>query len=207
MRIPSPEILTPDVRAVVFDLDGTLYAKRGMVWHIICSEWRDLHYLIAERLTRLVMRGCRYADEAQFYDAFFRGMASCRLFSAEQARTWYNERYMPHMVEVIRSHFHLAEWVPDFQAACKQKNLRVAIYSDYGYVREKMHVLGLDEKAFDVVISAAELGGLKPNAETASILCEQLGVMCKSVLFVGDRRKTDGATAKNVGGKYFRVKF
>lgn len=207
MTVPSADILTPEIRAVVLDLDGTLYAKPHMAWHMVCSEWRNLRYLMAEQKVRKQMRGRWYGGEEQLYTALFEGMAQGRGFSPDEARTWYRERYLPHMVAVIGRYYHKGEWVTDFLAACRARGVKVAVYSDYGHAKEKLRVLGLPESAFDMVVSAPELGGFKPCCNSVKIICERLNVIGEQVLFVGDREDTDGETARAVGGRYFKVAY
>lgn len=81
----------------------------------------------------------------------------------------------------------------------------MVIYSDYGAVIEKLEALGIDPSPFDMIISAPELGALKPSESCARRLLEMLEADPKTTLFVGDREDKDGASANAVGAQYLKV--
>ena len=102
MLYPDSSILTEQTRLVVFDLDGTLYKKRRMVWRMLMSapcEWR---MMLAERKTRNALRGQYFETKDAFDKAFFQLFAEIRGCSAQQAMEWCEKRDMPLMVSVIR---------------------------------------------------------------------------------------------------------
>jgi FMN phosphatase YigB (HAD superfamily) len=90
-------------------------------------------------------------------------------------------------------------------AECRKRGLQMVIYSDYGSVIEKLEALGIDPSPFDLIISAPELGALKPSESCARRLLEMLEADPKTTLFVGDREDKDGASAKAVGAQFLKV--
>ena len=56
-----------------------------------------------------------------------------------------------------------------------------------------------------MIISAPELGALKPSESCARRLLEMLEADPKTTLFVGDREDKDGASAQAVGAQYLKV--
>jgi FMN phosphatase YigB (HAD superfamily) len=197
--------LTPQVRLVVLDLDGTLYAKPHMVWYMLFAapcEWR---IMLAERKTRKQMRGQWMGDEDVFYQTFFQTMAVYCGVTPDKLREWYFNRYMPLMVNIIRKHYKLAEWFFPFVSECKNQGVCLVVLSDYGHTHEKLASLGLDEKLFDWVISTPELGGLKPASQLITLIMDQMGVMPDQCLIIGDRDDTDGQLAKSVGANFYLV--
>ena len=84
----------------------------------------------------------------------------------------------------------------------KEKGLRLAVYSDYGCVAEKLEALGIAPDMFDLLVAAPELGALKPSEPCARRVLEMLGAQPESTLFVGDRDDKDGASARAVGAKW-----
>ena len=74
--------------------------------------------------------------------------------------------------------------------------------SDYGHVAEKLEALGIDKKLFDWVISAPELGGLKPAPQLLLQILEKVKVTPKQCLVIGDREDTDGQLAQSVGAMF-----
>ncbi len=199
------DALNDRVKAVVLDLDGTLYDKRRLAARLIASQLLFLPLLAAEQRTRKALKGQFFGSEADFYTNFFRKMAKKRLFSVRLARWWYFRCYMPAMVRVLRRAYRPQAWVQPFIEACRQRKIAVAVYSDYGCVAEKLHALGFAPQQFDFVVSAPELGGLKPSAQAAAQVVERLQVASADCLFVGDRNDTDGASARTVGAQFFLI--
>ena len=195
----TPSILTPQTRLVIFDLDGTLYAKPHMVWHMLFSAPNEWRLMWAERKTRKQLRGKWLGDENKFYQTYFQTMATYCSLSTDKLRTWYFEKYMPLMVNVIRKYYKTAEWMLPLILECKKRGIRLVILSDYGHTHEKLEALGLEKDLFDWVVSAPELGGLKPAPQLISKVTESMGVTNSQCLVIGDREDTDGLLAKSAG--------
>ena len=143
-------------KIVIFDLDGTLYDKSGLVPRLLMRQlghWQDI---LAERRVRKQMKGCDYGSKEAFYEAFFSLLSNERGKSIETMKAWYQHSYMPAMVEAIKSCNHVTN-IP------KQNGVVRVLYSDYEWIEEKLHAIGLKTTDFDLVISAPALGGLKPN--------------------------------------------
>ena len=198
------KILKPETKIVVFDLDGTLYSKRGMVRRMMCGALLDWRMMLIERRTRKQLMGIWTGDKESFYNLFFKTMADGHRFSDSYARWWYSTRYMTLMVKVIKKHCQLAPWVLPFIGHCKKLGVRLVVLSDYGHTIEKLQALGLEQSLFDWVVSAPELGGLKPAPQLMARVAEQMGVQPNQCLVIGDREDTDGELARAVGATYWR---
>ena len=201
----TPSILTPQMRLVIFDLDGTLYAKPHMVWHMLFSAPSEWRLMWAERKTRKQLRGKWLGDENKFYQTYFQTMATYCSLSTDQLRIWYFEKYMPLMVNVIRKYYKTAEWILPLILECKKRGIRLVILSDYGHTHEKLEALGIENDLFDWVVSAPELGGLKPAPQLISKVTEYMGVTTGQCLIIGDREDTDGQLAKAAGAAFCLV--
>ena len=202
---PDPHILTSEIRLVIFDLDGTLYAKSNMVWHMMFAAPSDWRMMWAERKTRKQLRGKWLGDENKFYQTYFQTMATYCSLSTDQLRTWYFEKYMPLMVNVIRKYYKPLEWLLPFIAKCKQRRIRLVILSDYGHALEKLEALGINKSLFDWVVSAPELGGLKPASQLITLITNHMGVTPSQCLVIGDREDTDGQLAQTAGAAFYLV--
>lgn len=192
--------------AIIFDLDGTLYRKPRMALWMIGGELLHLRKLASERRTRKRMQAMHFASEEAFYKAFFEHMADGQCFTAAAAEDWYQHHYMPLMVEVIRRHYHLEPWAVEVMKRAKVAGLRVAVYSDYGFVREKLSALELDTSLLDLMVCGPELGGLKPCKESMLEVLKRLSVVPQRSLMIGDREDTDGESAKRVGAQFLCCK-
>lgn len=199
------DVLDESVRAVVLDLDGTLYNKRHLACRMVVAHLFSLSLLAAERTARSVLKGKNFGSKEAFYARFFQQMAQSHLYSPRIARWWYFHIYMPSMVRVLRRHYRPCPWVGKLMVTCRKRGIRVAVYSDYDYVAKKIAALGMHADMFDVVLSAPETGGLKPARESAMRVVERLGVAADNCLFVGDREDTDGESARAIGAKFCLV--
>ena len=201
---PNASILPSLTKVVIFDLDGTLYHKKGMVCRMMCAAPWSWRRMLADRKVRKLLRGKWLTDEETFYQTYFQTMAIHALATPNELRCWYFDCYMPLMVRVIQKKYKPVEWFASFAEECKSRGIRMIVLSDYGHTREKLQALGIEEKLFDWVVSAPELGGLKPAAELMHKVVQRLGVSPEECLVIGDREDTDGELARAVGATYWR---
>ena len=191
------------MKAIIFDLDGTLYDKSGLARRLITSQLLRgrLGMLKREREVRKELRGRHFESEDAFYRAFF-----VRFERPELARRWYFEEYMPDMVAILRKHYRIASWVATTMLELRSKGRKVVVFSDYGCVREKLSAIGFNLAWADFVFDAPSLGGLKPCKESFEKICQEIRFQPSDCLMVGDRKDTDGAGARSVGMAFKLVK-
>lgn len=190
-------------KTAIFDLDGTLYNKSGLAMRLVLSQLRKgrLGMLKREREVRRELRGRHFASEDDFYNNFF-----ARFAKPEFARRWYFEDYMPDMVAILRKHYRVAGWVASCMAELRAAGCKTAVFSDYGFVHEKLEAIGFDLSWADFLFEAPALGGLKPCPESFEKIYQEMGVQPADCLMIGDREDTDGAGARSVGMAFVHVK-
>ena len=196
-----------NAKLVIFDLDGTLYDKRHLSVRMVCHALGDIRKMQAERKTRAGMKGMWLEDEQTFYHTYFQQLAKQLHSAPDMAKQWYEKRYMPLMVKLIGKYQPLGEWVLPFVQDCQHKGIKMVVLSDYGFVNEKLQALGLEPSLFDWVVSAPELGGLKPAAELMHHVAERMGMAVEDCLVIGDREDTDGEMARRSGAQFRKVKY
>lgn len=200
------QIVKSETKVVIFDLDGTLYSKRAMSWRMLCAAPRDWRKMLLERRARRALKGKWYGDGDFFYQALFSHIANNSTLSIDEVRRWYTFEYMPLMVHVIGKYYKPAPWVKSFVNECHQSGIRLVVLSDYGHAKEKLHALGLELSLFDWVVSAPELGGLKPAPQLLNWVAEKMGVQPHQCLVIGDREDTDGELARSTNARFYHVK-
>lgn len=193
-------------KLVVFDLDGTLYDKRGLSLRMVLHAPWDVVKMRAERQTRARMKGLWLGTE-NFAQTYNEQLAQRMGYSPLQAKEWYEQRYMPLMVKLIGKYQPLGKWVLPFVQDCQQKGIKMVVLSDYDFAKEKLQALGLEPSLFDWVVSAPELGGLKPAAELMHHVAERMGVAIEDCMVIGDREDTDGEMARCSGAQFRKVKY
>ena len=195
------------VKLVIFDLDGTLYDKRGLSIRMVCRAFCDIRKMQAERKTRAAMKGNWFGSKEHFYQTYFQQLSRLQGVCPTAAQQWYENRYMPLMVKLIGKHQPVGEWVVPFIYECQEKGIKMVVLSDYGHATEKLKALGLSPTLFDWVISAPELGGLKPASKLLHIAAERFEVLPQDCLVIGDREDTDGEMAYAAGATFVKIKY
>lgn len=204
-KLKADSVQLEGIRTVIFDLDGTLYDKKGLARRLVRRLWWCLPILAAERMTRRKMHNVHFASEEEFFAQFFAEMSRGHCWSAEKASKWYHQVYLPNMVELIGKTCPRRENVVALLNEAKKRGLKTAVYSDYPSVVDKLNVLGIDPKQFDLLVAAPELGALKPSKPCAEKVMKMLDADPRTTLFVGDRDEKDGETARIVGAKFLLI--
>ena len=194
---------------VFFDLDGTLYENRDLKWRMPLSAFggqgalRNLRLMAAERgCRRTIARG---PQGLAGYDTLFSLMSAKTGVPAEQVREWFNGWYMPLMVRQIARHCKPREGVVARIETLRREGVRVAILSDYGFIREKLDALGIDPGLFEALLDAPSLGGFKPSPDVFRAACQCLDCAPQDAIMVGDRPDTDGGS-EAVGVRFRNIK-
>ena len=198
-------VIDRNIQTIIFDLDGTLYHKRGLVRRMLLRLWWCLPLLISERIARKKIVTCAYDSPERFYEAFFQIMSKGHWWNAQIARRWYNSIYMPTMIRIIATHQPPNTEVINLLHQAKQKGLVTILFSDYGCAEEKLQAIGLAPALFSFIIDAPTLGGLKPNKTVIDKLFEQTKANPNTTLFIGDRIDKDGAAAQAVGAEFWHI--
>lgn len=200
------DITIPEhIQTIIFDLDGTLYCNKGLAKQMVYRLWWCLPLLAAERRTRKRLENCRFASQEEFYEAYFAAMAKGHWWSAKIAHRWYEQVYMPTMIELIEIYCYPSFEVLNIVVLGLKRGLTMAVFSDYGCIKEKMETLGINEGCFRCCIDAPSLGGLKPEKSLIEDLLKILNAKPETTLFIGDRDDKDGEAARRVGAMYMRV--
>lgn len=204
---PTIHDVPANTKLIIFDLDGTLYNKHLLITRMPFHRPHEAFMMLAERRTRKALKGLWKGSERALYDAFFTHLAKGHCYSAEYARKWFNNKYVPLIIRLLRKHYPVQPWVKPFISACKEKGISVMLLTDYQGSNDKLDAIGLSADYFDWVVSAPELGGLKPAPELMQKVTEHMQVNACDCLVIGDREDTDGAMARAAGAAFFKVEY
>ncbi|HEX5068654.1 MAG TPA: HAD family hydrolase [Vicinamibacterales bacterium] len=205
----SPADAVRRIRAVLFDLDGTLYDQRRLrLWMSLSLLGRTLINPVAGLRRLRIIAAYRHAQEelrAASPQAAAGGLADAQVAVAA-SRTglpaadiravieeWMNTRPLRHLA---------ACRVPGLDRLLGDlagSGVRLGLLSDYP-AAAKLEALGLAGQ-FDPILSASdpEIGAFKPSPRGYLRACQVWGLEPHEVLFVGDRAEVDAAGAAAAG--------
>jgi len=201
-----------DVRAVVFDLDGTLYrqgpVRRRMLRRLVGAHWSRP---VAGLRTARMLGAYRHAQESLRADGFEGDVAREQLACASErcgadpvdiemcVATWMEEAPLNAVAASARA--GLIETLDALAA----KHVRLAVVSDYPAI-SKLQALGVADH-FDVVVTAQDrrVRAFKPNPRSLLVALEDLGVERQEALFVGDRLDVAALAAAAAGVRFVLI--
>lgn len=193
------------VRAVVFDLDGTLYDQRRLRLRMLAEL--ALHCLahpgdagVMRRLQVFRRERERLAEEeaAGIGSAQYRRPAELLGVPPERieadVRRWFEERPLRHLRGCR------FPGVAELFARLRSAGRPIAVLSDYP-AAQKLAALELEA---DLSVSAAEpaVDRLKPHPAGLLHILERLELEPSALLVIGDRDERDGECARRIGASY-----
>ena len=207
-----------EYKAVVFDLDGTLYYQRRLrikmacmlLKHYLCHFWRIKDIFIIKRFREIRENwdeiktvtgeektggnsGRAGLEDSQYtYTAGL--MKESRDRVREVVKTWMYERPLGAVYETRDT--ELIRIIDDI----KKRGQKVYIFSDYP-IEDKLKALGISA---DGMYAATDerLGELKPSPKGLRLIMQDHGYGSDDILMIGDRMSRDGLAAANAGCDY-----
>jgi HAD superfamily hydrolase (TIGR01549 family) len=198
------------VRAVLLDVDGTLYQQTALrVFMILellalpfirrsyrasADVWKALSMF---RRIREELRGCNSASKSlsdlQYFVTARRLNRDPNLI-AELVEEWIYQRPLKYLRSCRR------EGVRSFCEFLQEQNILLGVFSDYP-ANEKLRALQLSNYKISPVLCATdnEINAFKPHPNGFLRACEIWGVAPDEVLYVGDRFEVDAAGAAAAG--------
>lgn len=205
IQAAGPPFCVAQFKALIFDLDGTLYrqepVRRAMAWRILRAHlWHPTQgfatvrvlqaYRRAQETLRLTgVSGDPGAQQIRL------AAQNCKLGEAEvQLRVaHWSGRAMDLLSQALRP------GLVELLQLAREKRMLLGVLSDYP-AEDKLCAMGL-RNYFDVVVSASdpEVQSFKPSPRGLEIVLRRLGLEKHEVLYIGDRPEVDGVAAAAVG--------
>jgi len=205
-----PEPALQAVKAVLLDVDGTLYRPGPLRIHMALT-------LISRHLgnprqlwsTVQIIRAFRKAQEELRIDNAGHGQPLDRQYRLAAQAT---RRPLSHVRRVVDYWMfrqplpHLARYGRDgllsFLETCRQRRLKVGALSDYP-PQDKLAAMEI-APLFQMLLCSAgpEIGAFKPAPDGILLACAQWAIRPAACLYIGDRPDVDGLAAQRAGAKF-----
>ena len=207
-----------NVKGIIFDFDGTLFDNALIPFYLVAAYPVDALRLWKERRIRKNMLGCDFGTTENYYRAFFTALGKACFITPERAEKWYFGRYMPRMVRMLKKHYNprpgVTELFRRFNLAEANRNNaalqngsretpKVAVYSDYPLLRERLEALGIYSGPGIKLYGPESFGAQKPAARPFTSIADASGITPEETLVIGDREDTDGLGAFKAGMRFF----
>ena len=197
------------MKAMIFDVDGTLYDQSKLrlriLFDMVAASIRHPLHLYDFKIIWDFRRareqnsfsGESGIEEKQYVWGSERSGVSVKKVR-EVVYRWMFEKPLPYLplcrYEGVQKLFHYLS----------EKNIKIGIFSDYP-ANQKISALGLWA---DVIVCSLdkEVDRLKPDSKGLFIAAEKLGVSVGNCLFIGDRDEKDGACAREAGMPFLLLK-
>ncbi|MGI5092213.1 HAD family hydrolase [Treponema socranskii] len=185
-----------DIRAVAFDIDGTLYKPRDlharMMFHFFRFNQFFLHYgIVRSKIHDMGVLDDFYATQAEMLAK----RIGCGIDAAKERLERIVYKGLSPFFESVPLCAHVEEAFQAFHDA----GLKIALMSDFP-PEQKGNLWGL-RKYCDVLLGTETTGALKPSTHPFRVLAEKLGTAPEHILYVGNSVKYDVIGAKNAGMK------
>ncbi|MBN2875674.1 MAG: HAD family hydrolase [Spirochaetales bacterium] len=193
------------IRAVGFDIDGTLYPASAIYLRLFWHGIRRMKLLSAFNEVRHELR--RLSRSPEYRQRGIVGIAAFHRHQAELTATKLGDDpqrvhdaiedfFYGSSTEVFASIKPFADVAPLLDSL-RTRGYRLGALSDFPCER-KLELLGLSDK-FDVAMTSEETGLVKPDRASFDLLAQRLGVPNEEILYVGNSESYDVAGSKAAG--------
>ena len=182
------------IQAVLFDVDGTLYPNYKMYLISILFFFRHPHIA---RTFQKMRKKVRKIDRIENFQQEQARLMAEDLGVDEKEALRILEKYIygqfVDMFSWIKPYNVIKNILEDF----RKENLKLGVISDFP-VKKKLSFLDLDEY-WDIVMSADEMGSLKPKKDAFLRASDKLNISPDKIIYVGNHYLYDIIGAGSAG--------
>ena len=199
--------MRPDIKAVGFDLDGTLYPNYSLNFKLIPFSVLHGRLLLAFGKARSIIR-----NEQEHSSAFplpdlynYQALITAQILHdrADIIREKIDQLMYQGWEQVFKT-VKLFAHAADTLKALKKAGLKLGLLSDFPPENKLQH-MGLSG-IWDTVLCSERFGVIKPHARPFAKLAEALGLPAEKILYVGNSIPFDVAGASRAGMKTAWIK-
>lgn len=200
------EILTDDIKAVIFDMDGTLYDQRKMHKYMIKAlfryywkrphKWYELVILYVFRKNRYLIQNTSDIASLQ-YDMVAKSLHVSQDRVRQVVAMWIEEKPLQFMKRCMY------DVMPLYFKIIHEQGLKIAVVSDYP-VTKKLQALGLSADV-EVCSTDKDVNALKPSPEGFLYAAKKMNIKKDCCVVIGDRDDKDGEAARLATMRFYHV--
>lgn len=195
-----------DYKAVIFDLDGTLYYQkpfrirmlRYLIGHILThpSSVKDVLLIQKYRQVRedwdKIEKKSSYQEDIDLDSRQFAYVAGIKKVSPERVKKAVSFFMLEAPLKLLPA--YRDEVMAMLIDRLHEKGIKVVVYSDYP-VKDKLDAL---EITADACFTSADetIGCMKPDPKGLDVILKMLGLSAKDAVMIGDRYEKDGLAAE-----------
>lgn len=190
------------IKAVAFDIDGTLYPNRRMVFHSI--PFLLTHFSLVKEFNEARKDLRKLENVTDFRKSQSEILAKRIDKTPEETSALVDKVFYKRWENIfkrVRPFAGLQDTIEDLKA----KGLKLGVMSDFP-VGNKLNYFAVDGH-WDVVMSSEDTGYLKPHTRPFEVLAEKLGCKPEEVIYVGNSYRYDVIGASSAGMKTVYVQW
>lgn len=190
-----------NIKALCFDIDGTLYPKWQTDLYLFFSAFRHPVFSVRYNSMRQKMRAQDgYKADRMLSLAGFRAKEKQLMGWKGSDEEWietYERKLLRPWEKSMARFIHPFPYVRESLEAARARGFFLAALSDFP-LSGKLSILGLDD-CFDWKASTEDTGYLKPCNQPFIYMLREIGIRPEEALYVGDSYKKDVVGASKVG--------
>ena len=191
----------PRVKAVAFDIDGTLYPQWRLLTTSLAFGLRNFRLVQRYWKVRHQLREDSYQYQAESREGLLRHQAQMYAELTGESALDIQKRLECQIYQVWGKTFRRVKplhGVKHVLRELKHRGFMVAAMSDFP-VERKLAYFGLNPEYWDLAITSEDSGYLKPHRIAYRYLSENLGLEPQEILYVGNSYRNDIEGAKRAG--------
>ncbi len=193
-----------EYRGIIFDLDGTLYKKKGIGKWFFLPMVRHMHSMMVYKRHRALLMNSDFQTYEALQEQIYSEIEKSNHKKTRQKMEELENKFHRVLMRTLEKHLSGREGINQVLELLAE-HIPLACLSDYQEVPERLDCLGIERNHFTFLASSPEMGALKPAVRPFLAAAEAMGVSPESCLIIGDQDDTDGAAADQTGMGYLKI--
>ncbi|AAX17019.1 HAD family hydrolase [Borrelia hermsii] len=191
------------IKAVVFDLDGTLYPEMGINLVMFPEFLKNIKFFLAFKKVRKEIRVLQSgrsvpSSRDELISMQVEMLANYLGFNKNRCEFLLNKIYYGESFSNKFRNLKPYFGVRDLIYSLKSKGIKLGVMSDFPIATRVSNLLRIEDSFWDVLYSSEDTGYLKPNKIAFLRIIDELGIDSNHILYVGNSYEYDILGASGV---------